>query len=94
MRVYMYINIYMYIYICIYIYIYMYIYIYHTYIYTHSYEGDWEDGKMQGKGVQVFARGDRYEGQYLQGHRCVRFCILYQSVCVCVHLCVNVCVYV
>ena len=28
---------------------------------ARSYEGEWVDGKMQGRGIQVFARGDRYE---------------------------------
>jgi hypothetical protein len=28
----------------------------------YSYDGEWKDGKMEGRGVQLFARGDRYEG--------------------------------
>ena len=40
----------------------------------HSYEGEWIEGKMQGKGVQVFARGDRYEGEYHDGHRNGKVC--------------------
>ncbi|KAJ6729943.1 PHOSPHATIDYLINOSITOL-4-PHOSPHATE 5-KINASE RELATED [Salix viminalis] len=33
------------------------------------YEGDWVDGKYDGYGVETWARGSRYRGQYRQGLR-------------------------
>ncbi|OIW10332.1 hypothetical protein TanjilG_28083 [Lupinus angustifolius] len=34
-----------------------------------KYEGDWVDGKYDGYGVETWARGSRYHGQYRQGLR-------------------------
>ncbi|KAJ1408080.1 MORN motif [Sesbania bispinosa] len=33
------------------------------------YEGDWIDGRYDGCGVETWARGSRYRGQYRQGLR-------------------------
>ncbi|KAL4356278.1 hypothetical protein AHAS_Ahas09G0070700 [Arachis hypogaea] len=33
------------------------------------YEGDWVDGKYEGFGVETWARGSRYKGQFKMGLR-------------------------
>ena len=35
----------------------------------YRYEGDWKDGKRQGRGVYVTANGDRYEGDFKDGKK-------------------------
>ncbi len=34
-----------------------------------SYTGDWVSGEMSGRGVAVYANGDKYEGYFLNGKR-------------------------
>ena len=34
-----------------------------------SYSGDWASGEMSGKGIAMYANGDRYEGYFLNGKR-------------------------
>ncbi len=39
---------------------------------SDSYEGDWKDGKEHGRGVYVWASGDRYDGDRPCLHPAVR----------------------
>jgi hypothetical protein len=34
-----------------------------------SYEGEWKDGEMNGKGKLTFSNGDIYEGEFVRGER-------------------------
>ena len=34
-----------------------------------SYSGDWISGEMSGKGIAIYANGDRFDGYFLNGKR-------------------------
>ena len=39
-----------------------------TYADGSSYEGEWAEGKMHGKGKETYADGDSYEGEWAEGN--------------------------